>query len=199
MIKAIIFDLNGVFIQSPRLSDRFKETFGVPTETFLAALKEVMSQARMPNAGDSFRLWQPYLVEWKVDLQRDAFFDFWFSAEKEVPDLVAFARELKNKGLKLFILSNNFVERANYYEEHFLFLKEVFDKVYYSWQTGFVKPDPKAFDLLLHENKLRPEECLYFDDSDHNIEVAQGLGIKAFLFGGLERVKNVLRSESVGV
>ena len=42
MMKGIIFDLNGVFIQSHKLSDRFKEEFGVQTEVFLSALNDVM-------------------------------------------------------------------------------------------------------------------------------------------------------------
>jgi putative hydrolase of the HAD superfamily len=199
MIKAIIFDLNGVFIQSPKLSERFREKFAVSMEEFLPALKEVMTKARMPNAGDSFRYWQPYLEKWGVSMSREEFFDFWFSQEKEIPELIEFVRKLKGKGLKLFILSNNFVERANYYAEHFPFLHEIFDRVYYSWQTGFVKPDPKAFELLMTENNLRAEECLYFDDSEHNVEVAQGLGINAHLFGGLEQVKSVLEPEGIKV
>ena len=30
MIKAAIFDLNGIFLQSSKLSDRFEKDFGVP-------------------------------------------------------------------------------------------------------------------------------------------------------------------------
>lgn len=54
MIKAVIFDLNGVFIQSPKLSDRYKEQFGVPIEEFLPVLNEILNKARLPKAGNSF-------------------------------------------------------------------------------------------------------------------------------------------------
>jgi HAD superfamily hydrolase (TIGR01509 family) len=195
MTKAIIFDLNGVFIQSPYLSDRFKEKFGVSTEDFLPALKEIMSKIRKPNAGDAFNYWKPYLEKWGVNLTKEQFFDFWFEAEKEVPDMIKLAKELKGKGLKLFILSNNFIERANYYKHNFPFLEKLFDKVYYSWQTGFVKPDPEAFKKLLTDNNLKSEECLYFDNSEENIEVANNLGIKSFLFDGVDGVKETLKQE----
>lgn len=191
MIKAIIFDLNGIFIQSPKLSNRFQEKFGIPTEEFLPILKEIMAKVRRPNAGDSFVYWKPYLEKWGTSLTRKDFFDFWFSAEKEVPELTEVIRQMKGKGFKLFILSNNFIERATYYGKSFPFLN-IFNKVYYSWQTGFVKPDPETFKNLLSENNLKPEECIYFDNSKENIEVANGLGIKAFLFEEIEGFKRTL-------
>lgn len=191
MIKAVIFDLNGVFIQSPKLTDRLREEFGVPDENCLPILKEVMARIRKPGAGDTFGYWRPHLEEWGIDMTKEEFFDFWFGAEKEVPELIDVANRVKNKGAKLFVLSNNFVERSEYYKKNFSFLN-IFDKVYYSWQTGFVKPDPRSFENLLSENDLRPEECIYFDDSEENVRVAKDLGMNAFLFDGVEGLNRVL-------
>lgn len=192
MPTAIIFDLNGVFIQSPKLSDRIHAQFGIPKEEFLVALKEIMGKARMPNAGNAFSYWQPYLEKWGIKLTKQEFFDFWFSAEKENPEMIEIAKSIKEKGIKIFILSNNFKERAEYYEKNFSFLNEIFDKVYYSWQTGFVKPSPKAFENLLAENSLKPKECIYFDDSEENIKLAESLGIKSFKFENAESVRKML-------
>lgn len=192
MTKAIIFDLNGIFIQSPKLSERFEEEFGVAPDEFLPALKEIMAKVRRPNAGDSFLYWKPYLDGWGVNLTREEFFNFWFNAEKEVSEMVVLAKELKGKGVKLFILSNNFVERAEYYKAHFPFLYELFDRVYYSWQTGFVKPNQEAYIKLLSENNLRPEECVYLDDSEENVQVANNLGIKSYVFKDLEQVRKAI-------
>lgn len=191
MMKAVIFDLNGVLIQSPKLSGRFQVKFGIPAEKFLLALKDIMAKVRKPDAGDSFIYWARYLKEWNVNLNKREFFDFWFLPEKEAPDLIDLAKKIKEKGIKIFILSNNFSERAQYYKENFPFLK-IFDKIYYSWQTGFVKPDTRALENLLFENNLKPEECLYFDNSKENIEAAKGLGIKSFLFSDVDSLKKVL-------
>lgn len=193
MIKAIIFDLNGVFIKSPKLSDRFFEQFGVTPENFLPALKEIMAKIRMPNAGDAFSYWKPYLDKWGVGLSKEDFFEFWFSAEKEALEMTELAKELKNKGIKIFILSNNFIERASFYDKNFPFLKEISDKIYYSWQTGFIKPSEKAYQLILSENNLNPEECSYFDDSEENIRVANNLGIESYIFEDAEKVRNTIR------
>ncbi len=193
MIKAIIFDLNGVFIQSPNLSDRFQEKFGILAEDFLPVLKEIMAKVRKPDAGSSFACWQPYLENWGVNLTEKEFFDFWFLAEKEVKELTELAEEIKQKGIKIFILSNNFKERAEYYSKNFDFLK-ILDKIYYSWQTGFVKPDPRAFQNILSENNLNPNECIYFDNSEQNVEVAKSLGIEAHLFEDINSIRKVFKN-----
>ena len=196
MIKTIIFDLNGVFIQSPKLSERFGEQFGVPENDFLPALKDIMTKIRLPNANDAFLYWQPYLQKWGVNLSKEEFFDFWFNAEKEAPEITTLTRELKIKGLKNFILSNNFIERAAYYDKNFPFLREVADKIYYSWQTGFIKPNPEAYKIILRENNLKPEECIYFDDVKENIDIATSLGIKSFLFEGVAKTREVINSHT---
>jgi epoxide hydrolase-like predicted phosphatase len=193
LIKAVIFDLNGVFIQGPKLSEVFQEKFGVPVEEFLPVLKEIMAKTRLPNALGSFSYWQPYFEKWGVNLNREQFFDLWFGSEKEVPELIALARQIKNKGLKLIIHSNNFAERAAYYDKNFPFLKELFDKIYYSWQTGFVKPDPRSYENLLADNGLEPAECLYFDDKQENIDIAKSLGLNSFMFTGIDGLKEILR------
>lgn len=192
MIKAIIFDLNGVFIQSKKLSDRFNEDFRVPSDEFMLALGEIMAKVRLPNAGDSYEYWKPFLNKWGVKLNRDQFYEYWFSAETENKELVDISKELKRKGLKLIILSNNLRERTQYYYKKFPKLFALFDKTYFSWQTGFTKPDKRGFDLLLSENNLKPEECLYFDDVEKNIELGNSLGIKSYIFTNAEDMSKLL-------
>lgn len=112
--------------------------------------------------------------------------------EEEGDEISALARELKAKGFKLFILSNNMDERTAYYDAHFPVLKELFDKQYFSWQTGFIKPDRRAFELLLTENNLKPEECVYFDDSSRNVAAAKNLGIESYMFESPAQVRQLL-------
>ena len=197
MIKAIIFDLNGVFILSPYLSDRFEEKFGVYAKEFLPALKEIMAKVRKPNAGGAFNYWRPYLEKWGVDLTKEEFFDFLFCGGKEDSKMVELVKKIKKKNVKLFILSNNFKERADYYKQKFPFLEEIFDKIYYSWQTGFVKPNPEAYKKVLSDNDLQPKECLYFDDSKENIKASNALGISSFLFEGSDQAEKILKRRQV--
>ncbi|MDE1970707.1 MAG: HAD-IA family hydrolase [Patescibacteria group bacterium] len=191
MIKAVIFDLNGIFIQSPKLSDRFESDFHIPTTEFIPKLSEIMDNVRQPNAGAAFQYWKPALEEWNVHLTEQEFWDYWFGAETVSEQIVNFARELKNKGIRIFVLSNNFKERADYYG-HYPWMHEVVDKAYFSWQTGFVKPDERAWILVCSENNLTPEECLYFDDQVKNTNAAEHVGMKAFMFTGENELRKTV-------
>lgn len=194
MYKVVIFDLNGVFLQSEPLSKRFEEKFGTPKDLFFTALKEIMAIVRKPNAPAAFTLWQPYLDQWQVSLSEKEFFDFWFSGEHLISELVEYAQELKDREVKVFILSNNFKERTEYYRKNFPQIFQCVDKAYFSWKTGFVKPSIESLQLVLTENNLKPKDCIYFDDSDDNIKISQSLGIKSEKWTNLEEAqKSVLK------
>jgi HAD superfamily hydrolase (TIGR01509 family) len=132
------------------------------------------------------------LDAWHVQMAEQEFLDFWFKAEAKNAPMVELGRQLKDKGLMLFVLSNNLKERTAYYDIEFPFLKELFNKRYYSWQTGYFKPDVRAYQLILQENNLKPDECLYFDDSVKNVAAASSLGIESYVFDRPAQVRDTL-------
>lgn len=79
MIKAIIFDLNGIFVQGQLLSERIREKYGIQEDKFLPVLKEVMSEARKPGTDDTFKLWQPRLkqIGLNIDKKEGLYRHFW--------------------------------------------------------------------------------------------------------------------------
>ncbi|MBI4433482.1 HAD family phosphatase [Candidatus Uhrbacteria bacterium] len=194
--KAVIFDLNGVFIQSPKLSDRFRDDFGVPPEEFLPALKSALTQARLPGGVDVYTSMRPHLERWGITHTKEEFFHYWFSAEHEVPAMADLARSLRAKGIRVLILSNNFPERSAYYAD-FPFVRDAVDTVYYSWQIGYPKSDPRAYQVVLEREGLRPDECIFFDDQQENVRIAQSLGIASHVFSGIDGVRGVLASSGV--
>ncbi len=59
MIKAVIFDLNGIFLQSEKLSDRFERDFKIDSKIFKTKLMEIMEKVRKSNAKPAFIYWKP--------------------------------------------------------------------------------------------------------------------------------------------
>lgn|SRR3569623_1097811 len=101
-----------------------------------------------------------------------------FLREREHEHMTQVVDELHAQGYKLFLLSNIYTRRSSYYKKKYPFLAR-FDKLYFSSDTGFNKPDPRAYEQVLKENGLAPEDCIFFDDTRRNVEAARRLGIDA--------------------
>ncbi len=185
---AVIFALNGVFIQSPKLSARFSADFGVPTSDFLSGLDAIMDVVRKPNAPSLYSQFKPYFDKWNVHMTEPELHNYWFSAETLNREMLDVAAKCKHAGIRLFALSNNFRERAAYYAKQFPELASTFEAIHYSWQTGFVKPDAQAWSHIAQKHGLNPAQTLYFDDSSKNVPVALAEGFDGNKFEGAQQV-----------
>lgn len=192
MIKAIIFDMNGVFIKdSGPVSHRIEKKFGISADVIWPLIKSALREVRKPGSSSKI-LWQPVLD--RLGISYDDFFKFWFEGESINNDLLRFAKELKQSGIKIIILSNNFPERTNNYRERFSQLFELVDEQYFSWETGNVKPDLSAFTQILEKHDFLPNEYIYFDDNDDNLAAASILGIVAHKYQDLPDTKQFIKS-----
>lgn len=70
---------------------------------------------------------------------------------------------------------------------------DYFDKVYFSCRVGMRKPDKEIFELVLNENKLKPEETIFIDDSAQHVKAAGECGINAFLLQKNMSVNDLLK------
>ncbi len=59
-------------------------------------------------------------------------------------------------------------------------LSSFFNKEYYSHLIHLRKPNAEAFELILKENQLIPQETIFIDDSIQHVEGAKKLGILAY-------------------
>jgi HAD superfamily hydrolase (TIGR01509 family) len=69
-----------------------------------------------------------------------------------------------------------------------------FDFGVMSWQIGYDKPDPQAFLKTLELQHFKPEEVVFIDDTQKNIDAARSLGIKSILFENNPQLLSELRS-----
>lgn len=93
--------------------------------------------------------------------------------------LIKFLTKIK-KSYSLYSLSN--IDEEHHNENKRKKIYRVFKKSYSSYLTGAEKPEGKAFQMVLKENNLKPEETLFVDDKPLCIKAAKKLGMKTVLF-----------------
>jgi putative hydrolase of the HAD superfamily len=59
-------------------------------------------------------------------------------------------------------------------------LEDLFEKAYFSHEIHMRKPDEEIFHYVLKDADMKPEETLFIDDSEANIETARKLGIVTY-------------------
>ena len=87
---------------------------------------------------------------------------------------------LKEKGHRIFVLSNTSPVFYELLEEELSPLNEILDGFVLSCDIKAIKPDPKMFEEILHKYQLDPANCIFLDDVKDNTKMAESLGIKAY-------------------
>lgn len=94
------------------------------------------------------------------------------------PEIIPMLRALKEKGLRIGLISNCFSEEATVIKKSILY--PFFDAVCLSFDEGIQKPDPAIFKRCTEKLGVSTDECLYVGDGGSNeLETAQSIGMKA--------------------
>ncbi len=186
-IRNIIFDLGGVLIDIdiPRTESALQK-LGIPAElsSYSCALTNELFLRYEMGTITSDQLRQELREMSGAAFSDEAFDQAWCAMLLGIPaDRVHLLHRL-NKEYRVFLLSNTSEIHSRQFERMFLesaglAMSDCFEKRYYSFETGLHKPEAEAFMLILRENGLNAEECLFIDDTKPNVLAAEALGIKA--------------------
>ena len=100
---------------------------------------------------------------------------------------------LKEKGHRIFVLSNTSPVFYELLEEQLSPLNEILDGFVLSCDIKAIKPDPKMFEEILHKYQLDPVNCIFLDDVKDNTKMAESLGIKAYQIKKRSDVVDILQ------
>jgi putative hydrolase of the HAD superfamily len=111
------------------------------------------------------------------------FREIWFEALHANDEMLALMRELRERGYRMAILTNNVREWEELWRSK-LPVDEIFELVVDSAWVGLRKPDPAIYRLTIErlDGGLEPRECLFVDDNQLNVEAARELGMPAVRF-----------------
>ena len=120
------------------------------------------------------------------------FWDHTADTIERYPYAEEWVRGLKEEGYHCYILSNYSKRTFDLTKEKLTFLERM-DGALFSWQVKLNKPEPEIYRTLLERYQLKPEECVFLDDSLDNVNAARNMGIHAIHFTGIENAKKKLR------
>lgn len=119
----------------------------------------------------------------------DDLLKFWFETESaKDPEILKIISGLRSKGVKCYVATRQEKYRLQYIWE-IIGLKDYFDGVFSTCDIGCDKKEPEFFHYVFQKLGLKPEEIMFFDDSQTNVENARSLGIEAYLYDNIQVLK----------
>jgi epoxide hydrolase-like predicted phosphatase len=113
--------------------------------------------------------------------------------------MVEFVRDLRRRGVRAALLTNNVREWEPLWRSKLPEVDELFELVVDSAFVGLRKPDPAIFELTLERlGGVAPQRCVFLDDLDVNCEAARALGMAAVRFETAEQAIPEVRSALSG-
>lgn len=177
-IENIIFDYGGVFL----LLDEEK-TYQAFKDLGLLFISDELSASN--NDFQRGRISIPtFIKNIQKELPRPAseqqIIDAWCAMLGGLPqERIDLLKRLKKK-YRIFLLSNTddiHIDRVTRTTPSTVEFLAQFEKVYYSQNTGYRKPEAEIFQLVLDENNLDASKTLFVDDVKENAEGAGRVGM----------------------
>ena len=106
--------------------------------------------------------------------------DYWDICMVPVNGAKEFCKNVKEKGYKIFVLSNACSKFYEYFPKEYDL--NFFDGVVVSSDVHIIKPNEAIYNYLLEKYGLVPEESLFIDDREDNVEGARKVGMNAVVF-----------------
>jgi putative hydrolase of the HAD superfamily len=192
-LRALISDFGGV-LTSPlvRAFAVAQEGVEIPPEAYGQAMTAVTAQGgELPL----FALERGEITEaaFLADLERgladvlgrpvslDGFTTRLMDALEPNEALFAFYRRLRDRGLRLALLTNNVREWEPLWRAK-LPIDGVFETVVDSAFVGMRKPEPEIYALTLERLDLPAEACVFVDDLEVNVRAARAAGMYGVVF-----------------
>src|SRR3989344_3544494 len=192
-IKALIFDVGGVLFLAKNKKKRngenllssLKEAYrllkNIDVEKFYADTLEIYmkSSANKISKKETLDLFSKKLGISHEETEK-IFEKLYGENVIENKKLYDYILKLKKYGYKIGISSIQFhLSRDVLIPKKY---RQNFDALQISCDDGFRKPDKRAFEFIMNKLKVKPEESIFVDDKQKNLDAAEELGMKTVIF-----------------
>lgn len=184
MIKNILFDMGNVLIHFDRKV--FLDRLDVTEEEKQLLLREVFLSVEWVQM-DRGTLAEPEAetlmcrrLPEHLHNAVHSLVSLWDQPMMPVAGMEALLEELKQKGYRIYLLSNASIRQHEYWPKNPGW--QFFDGKVISADEKVMKPHPDYYRIALERFSLKPEECFFIDDVPANIEGALYCGIPGTVF-----------------
>jgi beta-phosphoglucomutase len=192
MLKSVIFDMDGVVIDShPAHRQAWK--------TFLQTLDKTVSDTELNFVLDGRKrseILRHFLGELSDDQirelgnRKDEFFKKASLQPKLVPGVIQFLNSVRMSGMATALATSASESRTRHTLEH-LRLLDKFAVIVTGDDVAFGKPDPTIYSLACKRLNLAPVSALAIEDAVSGIKAAKGAGLVCIAVAGHDSPKNL--------
>ena len=124
-----------------------------------------------------------HIKECKCDVDINEYFNAYKNAKTGFyEDTVEIIEKLKKEGNNIYILSNLAEIDYKIFKEQFDM--NLFDGLFLSYKMHKIKPEKEIFLEVIDKLEKNPNDIIFFDDKEKNVEVARKCGIDAYKVTG---------------
>lgn len=188
-VKNILFDFGGVIVSIDKANavKRFKELGVDDIESYVGEYHQKGIFMQLEDGSISREQFYKEFRKLTTKTVSDKEIDSgWLAFLTGVPEYkLELLKELRKK-YNVYLLSNtNPIIMEWAHSDDFSSLGEplsvYFDKMFWSYQIGYTKPSEESFRAVIEGTGLKPEETLFLDDGQSNLDAAQKLGFRTYL------------------
>jgi putative hydrolase of the HAD superfamily len=197
MISTVLFDADGVLINSKMSSEYFAEKYGLDSAKTREFYEGPFVDC-LVGKKDMLKELPVFLEKWGWHKTVDDFVSEWFEFEHKVnKSLLSDIETLRASGIKCYVATNQEKHRAEYMLSAMGFGRS-FDGLFASAHLGSKKPDHEFFHKILKKLHIsEPATVLFWDDSEENITAAKEVGLLAELFTDYKSYRMVMSAHEL--
>lgn len=187
MIKNVIFDLGGILIefQPKKAIQKLNLTNEKAEQLYQCIFQDGIWQDMDAGKYTGLKQTLPIYLQKYPALTKEiqSFFQpGWEDMMSLIQEGYDFFLKVKQQGYHCYVLSNYPKDVFAYTENRYKYVFDAMDGMVISGRVKKAKPDPDIFMYLLETYDLKKEECVFFDDTKANVDIANKIGIHSYLY-----------------
>ncbi len=190
--KIVLLDADGVILEEKGyFSTLYSQEYGVPMDALTPFFRTVFRGCQKGELDLKEQL-ALVLDAWRWQGTVDELVAYWLTSCTLLDEgVIQVIQELRGKGLRCFLASNQERYRGEYLKQT-LGLDQSLDGCFFSYELGYQKSEKEFFQSVLEKLGGPGEEVLFLDNDASNVLAAQSVGIRAQVFEGVDDLRGLL-------